>query len=401
MKRTLLPTAIVTAAAAVMVVSNSAAPVAQAADPDRSIEEIELAITSRAYTAEYLSRDSDGDGWSDWFERLEGTDPGDPASHPGIVHLDIAHLDGATTVFVQSTAFPDRLVALDGLELPERTDSVSQLFDLVSQITGQTTLGKFGAELESSVKEAGGDVLAGILASVSEQHGSVDIAMGGRTGGQLTALISAGGGGIRVSLDGGDLRVTLVTDKTDASGTGVVFIDDYVNGTRVRHEEKHMKDGTHVGSTVYDASGKVIDQSIVPLSDVPTTVGATVATTAAPTTVKPDSSSTTVAPDTPSSTTATTVEGDYVNPDDDSAMWRTPTRAEAEARIKFLGGVRARYGGVLVVPTEIPKDAPGVHDPAEPECDQAGCVAFTEMESPDLSRTSGGCPPTYCTPGRP
>lgn len=394
MKRILLPLAIVTAAAAGMTLTN---PAAQAADPDRSIEELELSITSRAYTAEYLTRDSDGDGWSDWYERLQGTDPKDPESHPGTVHLDIAHLDGAATVFVQSTAFPDRLVALDALELPESVDSIAQLIDLVSSITGQTTLGKFRDELDASVEEAGGgDVLAGILADVSKHHGSVDIAMGGRTGGQLTALISAGGDGIHISFESDGVHIQTVIDSTDENGTGVMFIDDYVNGTRVRHEEKHFKDGTHVGSTVRDGKGNIIDQSVVPLSDVPTTVGTTVAP---PTTGS--GATTTVAPDKPSSTTATTTKGDYVNPDDDSSMWSTPTLAEAEARIKFLGGVRARYGGVLDIPSEIPKDKPGVHDPAEPPCEQEGCVAFTEIIAPDFSQTSGGCPPQYCNNGRP
>jgi hypothetical protein len=394
MKRILLPTAIVTAAAAAMIVANPAAHRAQAADPERSVEELELSILSRAYAADYVARDSDGDGWSDWYERLQGTDPNDPASHPAQVHFDIAHLDGATTVFVQSTTFPDHLVALDGLEVPERVESIGQLLDLVSRITGETTLGKFRDELDASVKEAGGgDVLAGVLADVSAHHGSVDIAMGGRTGGQLAVLISAGGDDIDISFDGDGVHIRTVLDKTDDNGTGAMFIDDYLNGTLVRHEEKHFKDGTHVGSTVTDGNGNVIDQSIVPLSDVPTTV--------APTTVKPDTSDTTTVPDKPETTTATTTKGDYVNPDDDSAMWRTPTRAEAEARVKFLGGIRTRYGGVLDIPSEIPKDEPGVHDPAEPECDQHGCVAFTEVTAPDLGRTSGGCPPTYCTPGRP
>lgn len=399
MKRILLPTAIVTAAAASMIIANPAAHPAQAADPDGSVEHLELSITSRAYTAEYMARDSDGDGWSDWYERLQGTDPSDPASHPGVVHLDIARLHDATTVFVQSTAFPDRLVALDGLEVPERVDSIGQLLDLVSQITGQTTLGKFRDELDASVKDAGGgDVVAGILAQVSAHHGSVDVALGGRTGGQLTALISAGGDGINISFKGDGVHIRTVLDKTDANGTGAMFIDDYVNGTLVRHEVKYFKEGTHLGSTVTDGTGNVIDQSIVPLSDVPTTV---TPTTVTPTTVKPDTSDTTTVPAKPETTTATTAKGDYVNPDDDSGMWRTPTRAEAEARVTFLGGVRTRYGGVLDIPSEIPKDEPGVHDPAEPECDQQGCVAFTEITAPDLGRTSGGCPPTYCTPGRP
>lgn len=44
---------------------------------------------------------------------------------------------------------------------------------------------------------------------------------------------------------------------------------------------------------------------------------------------------------------------------------------------------------------------PGVHDPAEPPCSDDRCIAFAEVVAPDSSRQSGGCPPTYCTPGRP
>jgi Bacterial TSP3 repeat len=393
MKRILLPLAIVTAAAAGMVLTNPAAHVVQAADPDRSIDDLELSIASRTYTAEYMTRDSDGDGWSDWYERLQGTDPNDPASRPGAVHLDIAHVDGATTVFVQSSAFPDHLVALDGLELPERVDSIGQFLDLVSQLTGQTTLGTFRDELDSAVKDAGGgDRLASMLADVSKHHGSVDIAMGGRTAGHLTALISAGGYSIGISFSGDGVRITETSDSRDPTGTGHVGVVVSLNGTRESTTHREYKDGVLVFSQTTDAGGSVVDANVTPLSD---------ATTAAPTTVKSDPAETTTVPDKPSTTTATTTKGDYVNPDDDSTMFQVPTLAEAAARLKFLGGVRARYGGVLDIPTEIPKDEPGVHDPAEPPCEQDRCVAFTEITAPDLSRTSGGCPPTYCTAGRP
>ncbi len=383
-----------------MIAFNPAADVVRAADPDRSVEKLELEITSRTYTAEYLTRDSDGDGWSDWHERLEGTDPNDPSSHPGSVHLDIAHLDGATTVFVQSKAFPDRLVALDGLTLPERVDSVGQLLELVSTITGQTTLGKFSDELDASVKEIGGDALASILADVPAHHGSVDIAMGGRTGGQLTVLISVETSNFRFWGDNDGLHTQNTEAKVDDSGSGIVYIEHSVNGSRVTMTHKHYWKGTHTGSVVYDANGNVIDRSIVPLSDVPTTVAVTTATTVAPTTSNTTPETTTV-PTTPASTTATTTKGDYVNPDDDSALWRTPTPSEIEARVAFLIGVRARFGGVLDVPKELNPDKPGVHDPAEPPCSDDRCIAFAEVVAPDLSRQSGGCPPTNCTPGRP
>ena len=358
---------------------------AQAADDDRPLESIELELGSRTYTAEYLRRDTDGDGWSDWYERLEGTDPKDPASHPDSIHLDIVD----TTVFVQSIAFPDRLVALDGLALPERTDSVAGLMDLVSQITGSTSLGKFNEQMKESLAGLGGDdELAAILGDVSSMHTSVDISMGSRTNGQLTALISAEGSGINVSFSKDGVRIVTTTSNLDSTNTGIVITHESLNGSPVSVTKTDYKNGVLVYTTTTDANGSVVAEAVVPLS---------AATTVAPeTTTKPANST----PDTTTAaTTATTVKGDYVNPDADTVT--VPTPAEAAARLAFLSGVRARYAKVLDLPTEINPDKPGVIDPAEPGCDDERCVAFTVVTAPDLNRTSGGCPPTYCNAAPP
>lgn len=362
---------------------------AQAA-PDRpELDSLELAIGSRTYTAEYLSRDSDGDGWSDWYERLEGTDPKDPESHPGAIHLDVTHLDGATTVFVQSIGFPDRLVALDRLELPERTDSVAGLMQLVSQISGSTTLGKFTAEMQDSLTRLGGDdTLASILAGADAAHTSVDISMGGRTNGQLTALISAETGSVSFSISSAGVRIVETTSNLDSTKSGIVITRESLNGSLVSVTKTDYKNGVLVYTATTDAAGSVVAEAVVPLS---------AATTVAPATTTKAGGST---PDTTTATTtATTVKGDYVNPDADTLT--VPTPAEIAARLAFLSGVRARYAGVLDVPKEINPDKPGVIDPEEPPCDDDRCAAFTVVTAPDLDRTSGGCPPTYCNAAPP
>jgi hypothetical protein len=78
------------------------------------------------------------------------------------------------------------------------------------------------------------------------------------------------------------------------------------------------------------------------------------------------------------------------------------TEEGIRARVDFLRGVNARYRGTIELPKDWEPTKSGVADPAEPDCDQAGCVAFTVFETtpPDTS-TAGACPTTYCTPGKP
>jgi hypothetical protein len=79
------------------------------------------------------------------------------------------------------------------------------------------------------------------------------------------------------------------------------------------------------------------------------------------------------------------------NPDADPIL--VPTEDEVAARVAFLAGVRVRtvQDRPEVGTTEILPE-PGVADPAEPECSNAGCLVFVEVQAPRLSNVHGGCP---------
>ncbi len=394
MHRTLISTALV----AVCVVS-SATLAAAADNPPDTVElaTLDVEVGSRAYTLEYLTRDSDGDGWTDWYERLDGTDPNDPSSHPGAVRVDVMD----ATVFVQSHAHPERIVALDDLELPATKDSFGELTDLIASITGTSSLGKFRDELVEGATKIAGDRIGDILSDVATHHERPDPALGGRTNGQLTSLISwelgasvgstgatasltSERGGVEVKIDQNGIT-TVDTDDYRVDGTGAEFTTVRVNGTKVMTIHTESVNGTVVGVYPTDASGNPLPPMINPSSSATTVPADTKPAEAAP--------ETTAAPK-PAETTPPTTTGDYSNPDADPVLY--PTAAEIEARIAFLSGVKTRYLTTVDLPAELDKDKPGVLDPAEPECRDERCVVFTEITHPDLDRAAGACPRTFC-----
>ncbi len=385
------------------IVAVSSTGLAMAADePSDTIDvaELDLDTGTRAFTLEYTTRDSDGDGWTDWYERLDGTDPNDPASFPGGVRVDVID----TTVFVQSMAFPDRFVAIDGLELPKTENAFGDLTDLVGSITSATTLGKFRDELVKEVSTIAGDVLGDIVSDVDAQHdltGDASLTeLGQRTNGKSASLISwelGGGAGsnstgasvssesgsVSVNVDKNGVTTTLFQDNR-SGGYGSTTTTVRVNGKLDHTVTSEYAKGKVVKETWTDSSGTTVN--------IPSTSAPAPATTIPTETTTPASTETTVAP-TETSAPPTTVGG-YTNPDADPTL--APTAAEIEARVAFLGGVRAQYLPTIDLPAELDKDKPGVADPAEPECQQDGCVAFTVVLHPELGRADGACPRTFC-----
>jgi hypothetical protein len=393
----------------------ASATLARAADPPATVETADLTIGSRAYTSEYATRDSDGDGWTDWTERLEGTDPFDPTSHPDALRVDI--VDG--TVFVQSPAFPDRLVALDDLELPETKESIGPLLDVVSALTGQTTLGKFRDRLDEELAGIFGDRVGSMLADATTHHDRGDLQLGTRTNGALATLISA-----EIGMEGDCIKVEVrSSDDTGHTRTIIRFepipnpftttvtnwstekhLDEQGNGTIVTTKTVNLvvqsvTTSTYVNGKIVklettDASGTPLEPPIEATPTQPHHM--TPAThTNPPTTEAAESDHgpvTTAAPKEPAP--ETTVAGGYSDPDADPIL--TPTDQEIEARIEFLIGVKARYGEVLQIPSEPDRDKPGVLDPAEPPCKDDRCVVFVELAIPDVEHVRGACPTTFC-----
>lgn len=384
---------------------------------DRPDHEIEIvAMDQHLLSYESLVRDTDGDGWTDWTERLEGTDPNDPKSHPQELRVDL--LDGS--VYVQSSTFPDRFVVIDLATLPIEKTTFEALADVVGQITGQTSLGKFVSEMRSS--ELGGrwsDQLDGILAEASTMTSKDDGTLGARTGGVLVSLIASGIPGmqgakdnsfVQFSSDGGDIKITVTMTDMDSSGTGNAYVKEYVNGSLTSSSIISYKNGVAVFGTTTDASGKQTDAAVVPLSSAPPATSAPAPATSAPASSAPASSapatsapaSSAPATSAPaSSEPATTEKGDYTNPDADQYVV-VVTAADVRARVAFLRGVNGNYRSTIELPKDWSPTKSGVADPAEPDCEQSGCVAFTVFmtTTPDTS-TAGACPTTYCTPGRP
>lgn len=368
---------------------------------------LELDTESRAYTMEYLTRDTDGDGWTDWYERLEGTDPNDPTSHPSGVRVDLVD----TTLFVQSLAFPDRIVAIDDLEFPTTKDAFGELTDLVGSITGATTLGKFRDDLVNEVSVIAGDRVDDMVNEANKLH---DLAretgvseLGRRSNGQNASLLSwevsgsagSSGASASVNTEHGSSTVQInengitVVDSSDniVDGNGIDITTVDVNGKRVLTVKTEYVNGTVVGKYPSDGSGAALPPLINPLSSATPTPAPTPTPTPAPEPAAAPAAAPAPAP-------PTTV-APYTNPDADPIP--IPTAKEIEARVAFLGGVRTQYLPTLDLPTELDKDKPGVADPAEPECRQDGCVAFTVIEHPDLDKAHGACPRTYCNSGPP
>lgn len=275
-------------AAGILGAAGLAVQAVHADDGSKYDTDLEIVALDR-HTASFkaLVVDSDGDGWTDWVERLEGTDPNDPASHPQAVRTDL--IDGS--LYVQSSVFPDRFVVIDIATLPEELGisiekgGIDALADLVGQLTGQTTLGKFVSEMTSSdlLGEWTGQ-LDGILADAAKHMAKDDPTMGARTGGTLVSLIAAGMPGmqgskdnsfIKMELDGGDVKTTVTTTDLDSTGTGNAYVKEYVNGSLTSSSIISYVNGVAVYGTKTDASGKPIDGAVVPLSSTPASTPAT------------------------------------------------------------------------------------------------------------------------------
>lgn len=379
-----------------------------AADAPR-FDELKLEASRVSLSAKYAALDSDGDGWADWYERFEGTDPFDAGSHPGAATLEL--VDGR--VVVQSIAFPDRLAIVDlqskgGLKTAE--SSISELLALVQGQQTGTAVGAMRDEMIAGLLKLGGsDTVTEILAQAEKEMGGGE-GFEPRVGGVSVGLISDvtvstnSGGGTRVKVtDGSDSKQYDYWPKSgDVTGYSVEHFSSPSGGSA--SIETYTRNGRTTGSTlrIYDRAGNLVSTqfydgdgkpkgppipaggstgSSAPGSSEPATTAAQGSGSSAPATTAPASS-------TPASQTPTS--GDYVNPDADTT--RPPSLKEVKARIEFLSGLIARFGNTLDLPAKLTDDKPGVADPAEPECRDDRCVVFTVVEAPDLHRTAGGDP---------
>lgn len=356
-------------------------------------------------SAKYAQLDSDGDGWADWYERLEGTDPSDAQSHPNAAVLEIVD----ERVVVQSAAFPDRLAIID-LQAADRLSTlqsaVSELLTLVQGAQTGTAVGGLRDQMIADLLQLDdSDIVAEILAQVEKDmagSGGLEPRVGGVSAGLISDVEvgtnSGGGRSIKIT-DGANSKTINYWPKSgDITGYTVEYFSGPAGGTVMI--ETRTRNGKTEGSTVrtfdrsgalvstqfYDAAGKPKGPPILSggstSSSVPSGGPATTQASGSPALSAPAGS-------TPVSQTPTTA-GDYVNPDAD--VQRPPTDEELKARAEFLRGLIARFGNTLDLPTELPNNQPGVADPAEPECRDSRCVVFVVVTAPDLHRTAGGDP---------
>ena len=385
------------------------ASVVSAADPPR-FDDVKFDAHRSLLTAESVSVDSDGDGWVDWYERLEGTDPFDASSYPGAALLEI--VDGR--VMVQSTNFPDRFVIVDlatpdVLSMPE--SAIPVLVGLVSNLRESSPTGSVLKQMIDQLGKYGGGVpsLDAIIGQAAKDTG-VAVDLGPRVGGMPMGWIS----GVSVGTNAkGAVTLTIVTDQEGRHGPGsltttftfspttghyfkesVISVPNAIGGhDRVEWftldgkevyavHKRYNSQGKLVFTQYLDKDNKPIGDPIAPppASSVPpaSTSGST-ATTAAST---PDDT-------TASSATTPTTVGDYADPEYQQP--RLPTEKEIAARAEFLKGLSGRFGGTIELPDR-PAGEPGVADPAEPECKGQFCVVFTVVEAPDLHNVNGGDP---------
>ena len=125
-----------------------------AASDEPDLMTMKLRIEGGYYTEKALSQDSDGDGWTDWVERLNGTDPKDPASHPTISHVEVV----GTTAYVQSHQVPDHLVVID-LALPEGATTVTELAAMVASLAGMSEASPLHSQLMAGLDQLGSCLL--------------------------------------------------------------------------------------------------------------------------------------------------------------------------------------------------------------------------------------------------
>lgn len=371
-------------------------------DPPR-LDDLKFDASRTSLTAEAAAVDSDGDGWVDWYERFEGTDPNDANSYPGAAQLEIVD----ERVVLQSTNFPDRFVIVD-LATPEvlKTPEAAMpaLLGTVQDLRAGTSTGKVLQTMITEFGKYGGSVpsLDGILGETQQSSG-VSIDLGPRVGGIPMGLIS----GVYIGInDQGGLSVTLsrtwqardnevsVSVKLDylpkthdytETGTFLAITEDggYVtvewlnfNGTQMYCVRKvHDSSGRLVSKQYFDTNGK-------PYS--PPVPENTPETTAAPVTTVKDTNTTV---STPASVSTPTTVGDYADPEYQRPQLLSPE--EMAARAEFLKGLTGRFGSTIDLPPG-PKEKPGVSDPADPECEGPFCVLFTVVEAPDLSNVNGG-----------
>ena len=407
----------------------------RAASDEPEIQTVKLRVEGGHYTAKALSLDTDGDGWTDWAERLHGTDPKDPASHPLASHVEIV----GTTAYVQSRGFPDHLVVID-LALPEGTTTTADLMAVVGDLVGLSPTGKIREQLTAGLADLGSGRLEEILKLADEAHGSVaDGAFPGRTNGMDISLISAGpsdwetwkkvmeavtfvqnndigvgtttdgdpyitvhnGDGSQTHVFGGDgVTSTLINQYTLDDGTTVQHWETIQGGVVVGYGKKVTKADGSQEYWEYDKDGNLTAHGTAqtpPKSPAPAptaTAGGAPAPTSQPSSQpsaqpssEPEPSTTASSEPVPSATSS----GEHVNPDADPVL--LPSRREIEKRIAFLSGVRVRVvqDGPQTPETPI-VDEPGVADPADPECEHQMCPMFVVVYSPDLSDVNGGDP---------
>jgi hypothetical protein len=232
-----------------------------------------------------------------------------------------------------------------------------------------------------------------------------------RVGGQVASLISEvyvgsnsqGERQVTITSSEGFAQMTSRHDGTtavndvdrsglDADGSGDVVTFKTVDGKVVSITVTTYDANTPIKSVTWTPEQGFTTTSVTPTEPKPTE----------PKPTEPKSTETTQKPtdttEKPSDTTAgstDTTEGGYRDPDADTFVM--PTATEVAERVAFLRQVNTTYGPRADIVLDPPKDRPGVADPDEPPCSDERCVVFVDLGAPDMSRTSGGCPPTYCS----
>jgi hypothetical protein len=384
---------------------------AVSADERPGLDDLKFDAYRTSISAEHASLDSDGDGWVDWYERFEGTDPNDPKSFPGAAQLEIVD----NRVVLQSTNFPDRFVVVDlatpkVLSKPEA--AIPALVGLVQDLRAATPTGKAWQTMTAKLGEYGG-VAPGIdsILAATQQDAGGSIDLGPRVGGVPMGLIS--GISVGTSVEGGiAVQIVRIWDESTNPALTVTFhylpddkafvehgvlvwspatggtsaVEWYkVNGNEVSREIRHV-----------DSKGKVVSRIALDEKNAPITTAEAPVTTAAPVTTEKNTNTTV---STPVSVTTPTTVGDYVDAEYQRPRLLTPE--EVAERTEFLKGLTGRFGTTIELPD--PKERPGVKDPAEPECKGPFCVLFTVVEAPDLHNVNGGDPinPLFTPQGPP
>jgi hypothetical protein len=406
------------------------APATRAADqPD--IRTLSLSISGGAASRAALTVDSDGDGWTDWIERLYGTNPKDPNSHPQQVTAEIV----GSTIYLQAPAFPDRLVVIS-VALPESTVAGSSLLPTVTDLAGITPNSKLGQQIKQLLGSMyDGGVLATALASLDKGQSSLP-GFGNRTNGMDISLISSAdaiswdqwkkvkegldfvrdnnisvgsttegnpyitvsnsdGRQTHVYSDDGSISSYLENTVIEDDGTVVLFWTTMSDGVILSYGKRVTRSDGSSQYWSWDAAGNETGSGTTPpkpaggSSPGGATGGATNQPTGGTTATGGATGPTGGSSDSTDKPTATS-SSSYTNPDADPYV--APTPKEVQDRIAFLTGVRVRTveNKPQVTGTILPK--PGVSDPEDPACKGSMCVFFVEVSSPTLHQVAGGDP---------